>query len=104
MGAVMHANVAVVVVNTILLSGLLWLYAGMLRQAATRFTWGLFGFALALWFQNAAQLFFFATMLDFFVADVQPLVLIQNGLALVASVCLLSVTWMPSGRRVAIKA
>lgn len=98
MSVVMNINIAVVVLNTIILSGLMWMYAGMLRQASTRFTWGLFGFALALWFQAAVQLFFYATMMEYFVAGVQPLVLVQNGLALVASVTLLSVTVAPVGR------
>ena len=95
MGIVMQANVAVVIVNALLLSGLLWLYAGMLRQAATRFTWGLTGFAAVLWLQNVVQLYFFATMMAYFVDDVAPLVLVQNLLATVASLVLLSVTLRP---------
>ncbi len=97
MGLVMNLNVAVVILNTVLLSGLLLTYAGMLRQVATRFTWGLLGFAGVLWVQNVVQLYFFATMMGYFVAGVQSLVLVQNVLATVASSVLLAVTLRPAG-------
>jgi len=92
---VMQLNIAVVVLNAILLSGLLWAYAGMLREMPTRFTWGLLGFAGVLWLQSVVQLYFYATMMEYFVAGVQPLVLVQNGLATVASAVLLGVTLRP---------
>lgn len=97
MSAVMDANIAVVVLNTLLLSGLLWAYGGMLREVPTRFTWGLLGFAAALWLQQVVQFYFYATMMEYFVAGVQPLVLIQNGLVTVAAATLLSVTLRPIG-------
>jgi hypothetical protein len=99
MGVVMNLNIAVVILNVIILSGLLWTYAGMLRQASSRFTWGLLLFAGALWLQNVVQLYFFGTMMQYFVAGVQALVLVQNGLATVASLVLLTVTLRPTSSR-----
>ena len=98
MGVAMDLNISVVVLNTLLLSALLWVYGGMLREMPTRFTWGLLGFAAVLWLQNVAQLYFFATMMRYYVEGVAPLVLTQNVLATVASVLLLSVTWSPTRR------
>lgn len=97
MGAVMNLNIAIVVLNTLLLTGLLWAYGAMLRDIPTRFTWGLLGFAAALWLQQAVQLYFYATMMEFFVPGVQPLVLVQNLLVAVAATTLLSVTLRPTG-------
>lgn len=97
MGAVMNLNIAVVVVNTLLLTGLLWAYGAMLRDMPTRFTWGLLGFASALWLQQAFQIYCYATMMEYFVAGVQPLVLVQNLLVAVAATTLLSVTLRPVG-------
>lgn len=98
MGIWMTINIGVVIVNVILLSGLMWLYGGMFKQAATRFTMGLFGFAFVLWLQNVVQLVFYATMMQYYVDGVQPLVLILNALAMVATLSLLSVTMAPAGR------
>lgn len=98
MGVVMDLNISIVVLNTLLLSALLWVYGGMLREMPTRFTWGLLGFAAVLWLQNVVQLYFFATMMGYYVDGVAPLVLTQNVLATVASVLLLSVTWSPTRR------
>lgn len=97
MAVVMNINIAVVVLNALLLSGLLWAYGGMLRELPTRFTWGLLGFATALWLQQAVQLYFYATMMEYFVPGVQPLVLAQNVLVTIAAGTLLSVTLRPSG-------
>lgn len=97
MSAVMNINIAIVVLNAFLLTGLLWAYGGMLRELPTRFTWGLLGFAVALWLQQVVQLYFYATMMQYFVAGVQPLVLVQNVLVTLAAGTLLSVTLRPMG-------
>lgn len=99
MSAVMNINIAVVVLNTLLLSALLWTYGGMMRQMRSAFTVGLLIFAFALWLQNVVQLVFYATMMQYFVDGVQPLVLVQNSLATVASVTLLAVTLKPTWDR-----
>ncbi len=101
MGVIMQANVTVVIITTAALSLLLWTYATMLRQASTRFTWGLLAFAGVLWMQNVIQLYFFATMMRFYVEGVQPLVLVQNVLAALATLVLLAVTWRPVGSKAA---
>ncbi len=93
----MDLNIVAVVLTTVLLTALLAVYVGMLRQARTRFTWGLLLFALALWFQAAVQLYFFATMMSLYAGDVERLVLVQNCLALVGSAVLLGVTLRPIG-------
>lgn len=97
MGLIMMINVAVVIATTLLLTGLLAAYAGMLRQAPSRFTWGLSLFAAALWFQAAVQLYFFATMMPLYAGGVESIILVQNLLAMLASGVLLAVTLRPMG-------
>lgn len=98
MSALMLWNVLVVVANTLLLLGLVGLYARMLRQVRTRFTLGLLLFAGILLLQNLVQLYFFATMQMYYAGGVEALVLIQNGLATVASAFLAFVTFAPEAR------
>lgn len=98
MGAAMTANVAVVVVNTLLLTGLMVLFARMVREVRSRFTLGLLAFAAILWLQNVVQLYFYATMMQYYVGQVETLVLVQNLLATVAVAFLTYVTFSPTGR------
>lgn len=91
----MNLNTVLVVANLLLLTGLLVMYGGLLRQARTRLTWALLLFALLLWFQNSVQLYFFATMMKLYAGDVEWLILVQNALATVASSLLILGTWRP---------
>lgn len=98
MGAAMMANVAVVVVNTLLLTALMVLFGRMVRQVRSRFTMGLLAFAAILWLQNVVQLYFYATMMQYYVGQVETLVLIQNVLATIGVGFLTYVTFSPAGR------
>lgn len=99
MGLVMNLNLASVALNTLLLAALLILYLRIWREVPTGFTLGLAFFAAVLLFQNAVQLYFFATMMDYYVGAVQTLVLVQNLLATLALVVLVAVTWSPDAAK-----
>ncbi len=99
MALVMTLNMVSVAVNSVLLALLIWLYARILGEVRTRFTMGLMVFAAVLLLQHLVQLYFFLTMMDYYVASgsVQGFVLVQNVLVSLALVFLVYVTWSPTG-------
>lgn len=99
MSLIMGVNLVAVVLTALLLKGLLYQYVGLLRQTPSRFTWGLTLFAVALWFQAAVQVYFFATRMALYVGGLEGVILAQNLLSLVASAVLLTVTVRPVGMR-----
>ena len=98
MEPLMMVNVGVVGANAIMLTLLVVLYLRMLRDVPSRFTWGLLSFASVLLFQGLVQLYFYFTMQMYFAGGVEMLVLVQNGLATVASAFLVYVTFAPVSR------
>ena len=97
MNGPMAGNVALVAANLLLMTALLVVYGRMLRQLRAPLTFGLFAFAAILWLQNAIQLYFFATMMDYYAGGVEGLVLVQNALSALAGLFLVAVTLFPSG-------
>lgn len=97
MSLIMNANAVLVGVNLLLMSALLVVYGGLFRQVRSVLTAGLLAFASILWLQNAFQLYFFATMMDYYAGGIEGLVLIQNVLATVAGSLLLAATLFPGG-------
>ncbi|MBI2077642.1 MAG: hypothetical protein HYT80_04615 [Euryarchaeota archaeon] len=97
MNGPMAGNVALVAANLLLMSTLLVVYGRMLRQLRAPLTFGLVAFAAILWIQNAIQLYFFATMMEYYAGGVEGLVLVQNALAALAGLFLLIVTLFPAG-------
>lgn len=94
----MGLNLAFVALNTVFLAALVVLYARMLGEMPSRFTWGLLVFGAVLLIQNAVQLYFFLTMRMYYAGGVEWLVLVQNGLATAALAFLAWVTFYPEGR------
>lgn len=97
MGLIMNLNAASVGINAVLLAVLLVLYLRIWRQVNSRFTLGLAAFAFVLLAQCGIQLYFFATMMDYYVPGLDVLVLVQNLLMTLALVFLVFVTWSPAG-------
>ena len=97
MALVMTLNMVSVGLNTLLLATLILLYGRILREVRTQFTMGLLVFAAVLLVQHLVQLYFFATMMSYYTAGVDALVLVQNVLVTLALLFLVYVTWAPVG-------
>ena len=90
------ANAAIAAVNALLLLVLLAVYTRMYGAVQSRFTLGLLFFAVVLLVHDAAQLYFYITMQDYFAGGVLHLVLVQNVLATMAVGFLTFATLVPS--------
>ena len=80
-------------VSTLALLGLLYIYAKNLQQVKSKFTAGLFIFALLFLLQNAVSLYYYITMMQFYVDDVAVHVFVLTLLQTVAFVLMLKISW-----------
>ena len=81
------------VISTIVLFGLLYVYYKNLKQAKSKFTIGLFTFALLFLVQNIISLYFYLTMKDYYVPEVEKHVFIFTLLQTIGFLILLKITW-----------
>ena len=81
------------VISSLLLIGLLYVYSKNLKKIKSNFTVGLFIFALLFLFQNLISLYFYLTMMDYYVPQVETHVFILALLQAIGFAILLKITW-----------
>ena len=80
-------------VSTLALLGLLYIYAKNLQHTKSRFTIGLFLFALLFLLQNAVSLYYYVTMMAYYVDEVAVHVFILTLLQTIAFLLMLKISW-----------
>ena len=80
-------------VSTLLLLGLLYVYYKNLKKIKSKFTIGLFVFALLFLLQNLVSLSFYLTMMNYYAPQVETHVFIFTLLQTIAFLILLKITW-----------
>ena len=80
-------------VSTALLILLLYVYYKNLKSIKSKFTIGLFIFALLFLIQNVISLYFYLTMMDYYVPEVEKHVFIFTLLQTVGFAVLSKITW-----------
>ena len=80
-------------ISTFLLIGLLYIYTQNLKKIKSNFTFGLFIFATLFLLQNLVSLYFYFTMMNYYVPEVTAHVFIFTLLQAIAFLILLKITW-----------
>ena len=80
-------------ISTLLLLGLLYVYHKNLKNIKSKFTIGLFIFALLFLLQNLVSLYFYLTMMDYYAPQIEVHVFIFSLLQAIAFLILLKITW-----------
>lgn len=93
MAMLMQATTILTAISTLLLSALLYVYLNNLKKIKSKFTIGLFVFALLFLIQNIVSLYFYLTMMDYYVPQVEMHVFIFTLLQAIAFMILLKITW-----------
>ena len=81
------------IISTLILCGLLYVYFKNLKQIKSKFTIGLFIFAVLFLIQNLVSLYFYITMMDYYVPTVETHVFIFTLLQTIGFAVLLKITW-----------
>ena len=81
------------VVSILLLILLMYVYYKNLKNIKSGFTAGLFIFALLFLVQNIVSLYYFITMMDYYVPEVEMHVFILTLLQTIGFAILLKITW-----------
>lgn len=89
----MNVTTVITAISTIFLLGLLYVYYKNLRQAKSKFTIGLFLFALLFLIQNLVSLYYYTTMMKYYTPEVEVHVFILNILQAIGFAVLLKITW-----------
>lgn len=90
---IMNVTTIITAVSTIFLLGLLYVYYKNLRQAKSKFTIGLFLFALLFLIQNLVSLYYYITMMKYYAPEVEAHVFILTLLQAIGFLILLKITW-----------
>ncbi|MBS3096420.1 hypothetical protein J4480_03190 [Candidatus Woesearchaeota archaeon] len=90
---IMNVTTAITAVSTIFLLGLLYVYYKNLKQAKSKFTIGLFLFALLFLVQNLVSLYYYIIMMEYYAPEVEVHVFILTLLQAVGFMILLKITW-----------
>lgn len=90
---IMNATTVLTGISTIFLLGLLYVYYKNLKQAKSKFTIGLFLFALLFLAQNLVSLYYYITMMEYYAPEVEVHVFILTLLQAVGFMILLKITW-----------
>ena len=93
MAFLMSITAALTGISVLLLLGLLYVYSKNLRRAKSKFTIGLFVFALLFLAQNLVSLYFYLTMMEYYVPAVELHVFIFTVLQTLGFFVLLKITW-----------
>ena len=81
------------VLSLLALFGLLFVYYKNLRQIKSKFTIGLFVFAFLFLIQNAISLYYYFTMMEYYVPEVETHVFILSLLQAAGFLVLLKISW-----------
>ena len=93
MAILMNVTTILTGISTLFLAGLLYVYIKNLKNIKSRFTIGLFVFALLFLFQNLVSLYFYLTMMQYYSPQAELHVFIFSLLQSVAFLILLRITW-----------
>ena len=93
MAMFMNITTLLTVISTLMLLGLLYIYYKNLTKIKSNFTIGLFIFALLFLSQNLVSFYFYLTMMDYYVPQVEKHVFIFTLLQTIAFFILLKITW-----------
>ena len=80
-------------ISTLLLLGLLYVYYKNLKKIKSKFTIGLFIFAILFLLQNLVSLYFYLTMMQYYSPQVEIHVFILTLLQTLGFLVLLKITW-----------
>ncbi len=93
MAMLMNLTAILTVISTLLLLGLLYVYYNNIKKIKSKFTIGLFAFALLFLLQNIISLYFYLTMMQYYAPQVETHVFILTMLQTIAFLILLKITW-----------
>ena len=93
MDTIMNLTTMLTAVSTLSLLGLLYIYIKNLKTIKSKFTIGLLIFAVLFLLQNIVSLYFYFTMIEYFVPQVEVHVFILTLLQTIAFLILLKITW-----------
>ena len=80
-------------ISILALLGLVYVYYRNLKQIKSKFTIGLLIFALLFLMQNVISVYYYATMMDYYVPEVKMHVFILTLLQTIGFLILLKITW-----------
>ena len=92
MDIIMNLTTILTAVSTLSLFGLLYIYIKNLKNIKSKFTIGLLIFAALFLLQNLVSLYFYFTMIEYFVPQVEVHVFILTLLQTIAFLILLKIT------------
>lgn len=93
MAMLMTLTTILTAVSTVILAGLLHVYIKNLKKIKSNFTVGLLVFALLFLMQNLVSLYFYLTMMEYYVPAVELHVFIFTLLQTIGFAILLKLTW-----------
>ena len=93
MAMLMNITTILTVVSILALGFLLHIYIKNLKQIKSKFTIGLFTFAILFLLQNLVSLYFYLTMMQYYSPQVEFHVFIFSLLQSIAFLILLRITW-----------
>ena len=89
----MNVTTTLTGISILLLFGLLFVYYKNLKTARSKFTIGLFIFAVLFLIQNSVSLYYYLTMMAYYAPEVEVHVFILTLLQTIAFAILLKITW-----------
>ena len=91
--AIMKLTAFLAAVSILLLLGLVYVYYKNLKSIRSKFTIGLFVFALLFLIQNIVSFYYYITMMSYYAPEVEIHVFILTLLQTLALAILLKITW-----------
>ena len=92
MAMLMNITTILTTVSALALAGLLYIYIKNLKNIKSKFTIGLFIFAVLFLIQNLVSLYYYLTMMDYYSPEVEVHVFILTLLQTAAFLVLLKIT------------
>jgi heme/copper-type cytochrome/quinol oxidase subunit 4 len=93
MAMLMNVTTILTAISILTLGGLLYVYIQNLKKIKSKFTFGLFIFALLFLIQNIISLYYYLTMMNYYSPEVEIHVFIFTLLQTIAFITLLKITW-----------
>lgn len=93
MAMLMNFTTTLTLISILLLLGLLYVYSKNLKKIKSKFTIGLFLFALLFLIQNLMSFYYYLTMMKYYAPEVEVHVFILTLLQTIAFGILLKLTW-----------
>ena len=90
---IMKVTATLTGISILPLLGILYVYYKNLRTARSKFTIGLFIFAVLFLIQSLVSLYYYITMMDYYAPDVEVHAFILTLLQTIAFAILLKITW-----------